>query len=66
MLDTLGNIIAFMGTFVVIATLPMTLIRLAISIKSHGKQVKEQTEMMVLAISIAVAIMLIPLYYYPY
>lgn len=66
MLHTLGNIIAFMSTFVVISTLPMTLIRIAVAKTIHSKQMKEQTEVIILVISIVIAIMLIPLYHYPY
>lgn len=66
MFSILGNILAFVSTFVVIATLPMTLIRIAVVKISHSKQMKEQTEVIILAISIAIAIMLIPFYHYPY
>lgn len=66
MFSILGNILAFVSTFVVIATLPMTLIRIAVVKISHSKQMKEQTEVIVIAISIAIAIMLIPFYHYPY
>lgn len=66
MFSILGNILAFVSTFVVIATLPMTLIRIAVVKISHNKQMKEQTEVIIIAISIAIAIMLIPFYHYPY
>lgn len=66
MFSILGNILAFVSTFVVIATLPMTLIRIAVVKISHSKQMKEQTEVIIIAISIAIAIMLIPFYHYPY
>lgn len=66
MFSILGNILAFVSTFVVIATLPMTLIRIAVVKISHSKQMKEQTEVIIFAISIAIAIMLIPFYHYPY
>lgn len=66
MLNILGNIIAFVSTFVVITTLPMTIIRIAVATFSHIKQMKEQTEVIIIAISIAIAIMLIPFYHYPY
>lgn len=61
MLNILGNIIAFVSTFVVITTLPMTFIRIAVATFSHSKQMKERTEYIIVAIS-----MLIPFYYYPY
>ena len=66
MFSILGNILAFVSTFVVIATLPMTLIRIAVVKISHSKQMKEQTEVIIIAISRAIAIMLIPFYHYPY
>ena len=66
MFSILCNILAFVSTFVVIATLPMTLIRIAVVKISHSKQMKEQTEVIIIAISIAIAIMLIPFYHYPY
>ena len=66
MFSILGNILAFVSTFVVIATLPMTLIRIAVVKISHSKQMKEQTEVIIIALSIAIAIMLIPFYHYPY
>lgn len=66
MLNILGNIIAFVSTFVVITTLPMTIIRIAVATFSHSKQMKERTEYIVVAISMVIAIMLIPFYYYPY
>lgn len=66
MFSILGNILAFVSTFVVIATLPMTLIRIAVVKISHSKQMKEQTEVIIIAISIVIAIMLIPFYHYPY
>lgn len=66
MFSIFGNILAFVSTFVVIATLPMTLIRIAVVKISHSKQMKEQTEVIIIAISIAIAIMLIPFYHYPY
>lgn len=66
MFSILGNILAFVSTFVVIATLPMTLIRIAVVKISHSKQMKEWTEVIIIAISIAIAIMLIPFYHYPY
>lgn len=66
MLNILGNIIAFVSTFVVITTLPMTIIRIAVATFSHSKQMKERTESIIVAISMVLAIMLIPFYYYPY
>jgi hypothetical protein len=66
MLNILGNIIAFVSTFVVITTLPMTFIRIAVATFSHSKQMKERTESIIVAISMVLAIMLIPFYYYPY
>ena len=66
MFSLLGNILAFVSTFVVIATLPMTLIRIAVVKISNSKQMKEQAEVIIIAISIAIAIMLIPFYHYPY
>ena len=66
MLNILGNIIAFVSTFVVITTLPMTFIRIAVATFSHSKQMKERTEYIIVAISMVLAIMLIPFYYYPY
>lgn len=66
MLNILGNIIAIVSTFVVITTLPMTIIRIAVATFSHSKQMKERTEYIIVAISIAIAIMLIPYYHYPY
>lgn len=66
MLNILGNIIAFVSTFVVITTLPMTIIRITVATFSHSKQMKEHTENVIVAISIAIAIMLIPYYHYPY
>ena len=66
MLNILGNIIAFVSTFVVITTLPMTFIRIAVATFSHSKHMKERTEYIIVAISMVLAIMLIPFYYYPY
>lgn len=66
MFSILGNILAFVSTFVVITTLPTSLIRIAVVKFSHSKQMKEKTEVIIIGISIAIAIMLIPFYHYPY
>jgi hypothetical protein len=44
----------------------MTFIRIAVATFSHSKQMKERTEYIIVAISMVLAIMLIPFYYYPY
>lgn len=66
MLGIIGNILAFMSTFVVIATLPMTLVRLVAANLSHNKPITKRAETVIIAISIAIAIILIPYYHYPY
>ena len=65
MVETLRNIIAFSGTFLVIATMVMMFLHCIIAIVCRKKEMSSRQERYVVCIGIAIALLLIPFYYFP-
>ena len=64
-MDTLRNILAFMSTFIFIATLTMIICSCAVRTISKKAELKSKEEKLVFYIGIALALALIPFYYLP-
>jgi hypothetical protein len=65
MFDLLRNILAFMGTFVVISTGIMLLLQGVVCCITWSWTCKKNTDYRIVIIGIIVALLLIPFYYFP-
>ncbi len=65
MVDLIRNILAFMGTFIVISTSIMLLLQCIVCCISWDWRYKKNTDYRIVIIGIIIALLLIPLYYFP-
>ncbi|CDD88985.1 unknown [Tannerella sp. CAG:51] len=65
MVDLIRDILAFMGTFIVISTSIMLLLQCIVCCISWDWRYKKNTDYRIVIIGIIIALLLIPLYYFP-
>lgn len=65
MAEIFRNLMAFAGTFSLIAAVVMMVLHGLIAIISHKKEMSNRQERYIVYIGIAVALLLIPFYYFP-
>ncbi len=65
MAEILRNAMAFVGTFSVIASVVMIVLHGIIAIVNHKKTISNKQERYIVYIGIAIALLLIPFYYFP-
>ena len=65
MAEILRNAMAFVGTFSVIASVVMIVLHGIIAIVNHKETISNKQERYIVYIGIAIALLLIPFYYFP-